>query len=52
MFFGVDYISHLICVAITTYSCLMLIFPILFILNLLAKLVLSMVLLVTLHYCA
>ena len=50
MFYGVDYIFHLIGVTITTYLCLMFIFPFLFILNLLAKLVLSIVLLVALLF--
>ena len=51
MLYGVDYISHLMGVAITTYLCPMLILTNSFILNLLAKLVFRIVLLATLHYC-
>ena len=45
VFYGVDYILHLICVTMATCLCLMPIFPVPIILNLLAKLVLSIVIL-------
>ena len=50
VFYGVDYISHLVGVTITTYLCYLL-FIYVFFLNLLASLVLSTVLLATLHHC-
>ena len=51
LFNCVNYISLLICVIYTTTLYLMLIFPVPIIHNLLAKLALKIVLLVTLHYC-